>query len=217
MLKTTETLLESPMASHVFTWPEIEQVFDGTLLSRYALINKALKKQEILKLKRGAFLLAPKYQQKPISLYYVANQLAFDSYISMETALAFHQWIPERVITIMCIIATGRNRKFKTPIGNFHYYKIPIHDTHFFCNVNYMRENQQSFLMASPLRALADLIYVKKIDYTDISFLEKGLRIETNELESIDIDSISHLQQTYRSARVQHFLKKLKRELFNNE
>ena len=69
----------------------------------------------------------------------------------METALAFHQWIPERVIVIMNIIATGRSRQFKTCVGDFHYYHIPINDYEFFTGVTHQQENQQGFLMASPL------------------------------------------------------------------
>jgi hypothetical protein len=67
MLKTTEKLLESHLSGHVFTGFEIAYLFDGTAASRYALINKALKKQELIQLKRDAYILAKKYQPKPFN------------------------------------------------------------------------------------------------------------------------------------------------------
>jgi hypothetical protein len=135
----------------------------------------------------------------------------------METALAFHQWIPEQVVMVISVTANGRNRAFKTPLGDFYYYQLPINEYTFFNEVGYERENEHSFLIATPLRALCDLIYIKKVDYPGIHFLEEGLRIDRSDLELINLDSIHSLQQVYRSSRVQYFLRKLEQELFSHE
>ena len=73
--------------------------------------------------------------------------------------------------------------------------------------------NSGPFLLASPLRALADLVYINKINWDGINYLTNSLRIDTEHLGQIDPDHFLAIKKVYRSMRVLHFLESLQKEL----
>ena len=163
MLTITEKIIDTNLSYHAFTEADLEQLFDGSAASRYGLVNKALKKGELIRLRRGLYLLGKKYLPMKISKFYLASRIATHSYISLESALSHHGWIPERVVSTFSIIAQGRTRSFKTPLGEYSYYLIPTNDYEFLTGVNREQIDHQPYLIASPIRALADLVYIRKI------------------------------------------------------
>src|SRR5689334_3569185 len=124
MLASTEKLLDSGFKNRFFKDWELTAIFDGTDAKRYALVNKALKKGEIIRLHRGFYMLSSKYREQKISTFSNASRMVSGSYISLETALSFHGWIPEKVTVIRSVISKGRTRSFNTPVGEFEYIKI---------------------------------------------------------------------------------------------
>ena len=57
-------------------------------------ITRCLHSKQILKLKRGFYLFAKKLQRDSISKFLIANKLYDPSYVSFESALSFHGFIP---------------------------------------------------------------------------------------------------------------------------
>lgn len=64
---------------------------------RYGLVNRALKDGSLIRLKRGTYMLGRRYRSDSAHPFAVAQSLVPGSYISFESALAHHGWIPEAV------------------------------------------------------------------------------------------------------------------------
>ena len=82
----------------VFTDRDIAQlILRGSKDSRYGLIKRALKKSEIIRIRRGLYCLAKKYERRPLNLFSIAQLIYGPSYVSLESALSYHGWVPEGV------------------------------------------------------------------------------------------------------------------------
>jgi hypothetical protein len=69
------------------------------------------------------------------------------------------------------------------------------------------------FLMASPMKALADYVYVHNKDWAELKPAVESLRIEPEEFKAVTSDDIDVLIKNYTSRRVQKFLKGLRKDL----
>ena len=70
--------------------------------------------------------------------------------------------------------------------------------------------------IASPLRAIADMLYLDKTvtwKKDGLSWLEESLRIDEEDLRQIAFTDIDDIVQSLRSVRVQNYLQKLKESL----
>ena len=213
MQSASEQIIESGFGRNVFNDLVLKQIFSKSQASRYGLINKAIKKGEIIKLRRGLYVLNNKYSQAKFSKLYLANQIMPSSYVSLEIALAYHGWIPEQVLSIESLSNKGRKKTFKNNFGEFKYTPIHVSPYKFLTGVNREDINGQKVLIATAIRALIDLIYVRKINYKNLSFLTESLRIELDDLQKIKESDFKDLQSIYSSQRVQRFLMKLEKEL----
>src|SRR5436853_3627489 len=63
--------------------------------ARYGLLKRAIKNHWLMKLKRGLYLIQAPFTTSIPNLYEIAQVLYGPSHISLESALSFHQWIPE--------------------------------------------------------------------------------------------------------------------------
>lgn len=214
MLNSTEKILGAGLAQRVFTDTDLAILFDKSKASRYGLVNKALAKKELLALRRGLYVLAPRYSQQLWSLPYLANRIMPFSYVSLESALAYHGLIPERVTQTDSITLFGRNHQLQTPLGDFIYTHIPLKPYEYFTGVRQEGVNQQHFFMATPLRALTDWVYVRKINEVNVHYLQYNLRIEKEDIVKFKKEEMEALLNVYRSQRVLQFLNTLMRELF---
>lgn len=217
MLKSTEQIIEAGLRETVFTFSDLKPILGGTPASRYALINKALSKGEWIQLKRGAYILNPKYQIQKLSLFHIASQMEPHSYISLESALSHHGWIPENVTVVSSVIGKGRTKILKTPIEEFNFYFIPTNPYEFLTGVLREQFGKQPFLIATPLRALMDMVYEKKLDWMGLDFLTEGLRIDIEHLTQLDQNSFNNIKQVYRSKRVLKFIVNLEAALYHDE
>jgi hypothetical protein len=209
-----DKVLEANFADHILTDVDLSNLLDGTPAARYGMVNKALKKGEIIKIRRGLYLLADKYRHKKLSKFFLASRIVPHSYVSIESALSYYGWIPERVTTVTSILAIGRTKKFTTPFGEFVFYQLPVNEYEFLSGVTRVEEIKgEPFLLASPLRALADYVYVRKIDWRSIDYLTNSLRIDIEQLMKIEADDFIEMKKVYRSNRVLHFLDSIEQEL----
>lgn len=214
MTALKDKIIETGFADHILTDVDLDGLLDGTPASRYGMVNKALKKGEIIKIRRGLYLLADKYRHKKLSKFFLASRIVPHSYISLESAFSYYGWIPERVTTVTSILAIGRTKKFATDFGEFVFYQLPVNEYEFLTGVIRVEEIKgEPFLLASPLRALADYVYVKKIDWQGLNYLTSGLRIDIEHIMQIKTNHFIEIKNVYRSKRVLHFLDSLKKEL----
>ncbi len=210
MNKLTQRVFES-MPWGVFTNQDVATLFPGSDDRRYGLVKRAIAHGEIIHIRRGLYCIAPRYQKKSMSVYALAQRIYGPSYISLESALSWHGWIPEAVHTITSA-SFRKSREFKTPVGIFSYDHIP--QRVFYAEVDrFVDGSQEAFLIASPLKALADYVYIRKRDWTGIEPVVGDLRVEYEQFEQVTRETIETLLGNYAHARVRRFLEGLGKDL----
>lgn len=206
-------LIDSKLSAHVIRDVDLANLLQGSPQRRYSLVNRAIKKGELLRLRRGLYLLTAQNSAKLFSKYYLANHILPYSIVSAESALSYHGWIPERVTSVTSTVAYGRDKMFETPYGRFYYKKTAINSRHFLSGVNLIKIDQQPVWMADPLRALLDYIYWHKPPKLNVDFLLESLRIELESLTELQRNDFESVQSLYPNKKVILFLEKLKSEL----
>jgi predicted transcriptional regulator of viral defense system len=178
---------------------------------RQALIKRAIASGELTHIRRGLYCLASMYQKNRPSSYSFAQHIYGPSYISLESALRWHDWIPEAVYSYTSV-SLNNSKDFNTPVGLFSYRRVP--QKTFYAGVcRQTDDNDSVFLIASPLKALADYVYVHKCDWGGLEPVIESLRIEMDELECLTSDDFDVITGNYNSRRVQRFCKGLRKDL----
>jgi hypothetical protein len=93
MQKLTETVLEKSETG-TFTLMEMACWVGGSSDRQFALLKRALKSGEVMRIHRGLYGLAFKYLRRKLDPLVLAQHIYGPSYISLETALSYHGWIP---------------------------------------------------------------------------------------------------------------------------
>ena len=209
-MKLLQNVLDK-IPNDLFSDSELIALFPGSgkEASRYNQVKRALAKGDIVRLRRGLYHLAKRYQRQPVNPFILAQRILGPSYVSFESALSYHQLIPEAVysITSACL---KRSQEYKTPLGCFTY--TPIPSSVFFESVERITQDGFSFFMATPLKALADYVYAKRLDWEGMDPLVSSLRIEPEAL-LFSGQEIEELMVAYPSKRVFRFLSQLKKDI----
>jgi len=195
----------------LFTAKELAVLEPSSDNVRYALVKRAIAGGDMLKIRRGLYALSPLYRKTGINPLSAAQLVYGPSYISLETALSVHGWIPEGVRDITSV-ALRPPKDFDTPIGHFSYVRVP--QKTLYAGVNRGTGDEgQSWLIASPLKALADYVYCHTLDWTSKNPLIDSLRIEEDQLSEMTQADFDELEGNYSSRRVLRFLAGLKKEI----
>ncbi len=146
------------------------------------------KQGYIIRLKRGLYVVNPEHSGKTLSSELIANHLYTPSYISMSTALRYYGLIPEAVYVNQSM-TVKHSRSFQTPVGSYNYKYISREA--FSIGVRSMYKGDHAFLIASPEKALCDLIansskvnlrYMKDVEI----YLEQDIRMDMDEFYKMD-------------------------------
>lgn len=210
----TEHIIESGYAERVLSARQLQRLLEGTHARRYGLVNRALKARELLTVRRGFYVLADKYRHYPLHPFALAQVWAPGSYISAETALSFHGWIPEAVHTVVSMCHGGKSQAFTHAVfGRFEFWRMTVNTGYFLQSVARHELQQQVALIAEALRALLDLVYLRKLKWQGLDYLVNGLRIDEQRLQAVTGLEISRLVDVYKGNREQAFLRELQRSL----
>ena len=215
MLNTTENLIQAGFGQRLIRDKDLAQLFGGTDARRYGLVNKALRAKELIRLRRGLYVIAPKYAAGMLNEYYLANQMVANSFITAETALSFHGWIPERVTTIISLAPQGRSQNFLTPMGQFVYRVSSIAPQEFLKGVRLIDMGGKSIWMATPLRALLDYVYWNNLTDVNLNFIHESLRVELDDIVTMTPEQFMEVKSVYPQQRMQKFLVNLENEIAN--
>ncbi len=96
--------LKEKAPADVFTDLFLKNLIPSTDNRRFGLVKRWIKKGEIIQLKQGIYLLVEKNRKRGVNLFQIAQILYEPSYISLESALSYHGWIPEAVLSILTAI-----------------------------------------------------------------------------------------------------------------
>lgn len=210
MTPLTEQIIESGYADRILSARQLERLLGGSDPRRYGLVNRAIKACELIKVRRGLYALANRYRQHPLHPYIVAQQWMPGSYVSAETALSFHGWIPEAVYSVVSMVSGGKSVQATHDIlGTFEFRRITVNRGYFLCSVERCELQGQYALIADPMRALMDLMALRKEAWQGLGFLVDGMRVDETALRGVPPSRIYALLEVYKGKREQHFLRSL--------
>ena len=210
MQSVTEIALEKAVQG-VFARPEVACWIGGSPDRQFSLLKRAMAAGEVVRIHRGLYCLAAKYLRQKVDPLVLAQRIYGPSYISLETALSYHGWIPEAVYAVTST-SLDRSREFDTPMGHFSFTRVP-QETFYAEVVRVEKEDGGSFLLASPLKALADYVYAHRCDWNSARPVVESLRIDESSLASVEPASFDRLLANYTAKRVQRFLEGLRKGL----
>jgi predicted transcriptional regulator of viral defense system len=187
---------------------------DRSEAARKVLVHRAVSADEVIRLKPGLFLLAPELRKTHPHPFVVAAMLHSPSHVSFESALSHHGLIPEAVYQVGSVTSL-RSRTFHTPIGVFSYIRVPADDSR--AGVQALKVDGRSWVfVATPLRAIADLIYTRReVSWVKdgLAFLTESMRIERDDLQEISFESLDEICESLRSRRATDYLRALAKEI----
>lgn len=174
------------------------------------VVSNLLQKAYIIRLRKGLYLFGGNWQRNEISNEQLANLVYGPSVISLDFALSFYGLIPERIHSVTSV-SIGRSRAFITPVGRFSYTQQKVKRLSFAYSLQ--KNSSGSFLIAEPLKALADKTWNDK-RFTPTSsvsyagYLFDDLRIDKDILfQHINISFLKRLDIAYSSRKISWLIK----------
>lgn len=156
-------------------------------------VTDLVKRGILTKVKSTIYVPGPSLKMRGPEPMLLANHLASPSYISMETALAYWQMIPERVYEYRSA-TTGRSVAYATPVGQFTFRHFPL-PYYSFGQETIELAPDQAVIIATPEKALCDKIVatsallLRGMTQTR-EWLLGDMRIERDTLRSLRLEEI---------------------------
>ncbi len=135
---------------------------------------------------------------------YLSGVIYGPSYLSFEYALSVYGLIPERVeVFTAATFRKNRSKKFSNDFGIYTYHDIP--DSAYPYGITIRNEGEYSWLIATPEKALCDLLHVKQ-GVKEASELEgllfESLRIEEDDFSELNKEQLCFLATRYKSSNL---------------
>jgi hypothetical protein len=199
-------------------------LFDETVLgnlfpeaspgARRLLLHRAVSAGEVIRLKRGLYLLAPEYRRSELHPFVLAARLHGPSHVSLESALSFHGLIPEAVFQVASV-TPARRRAFHTPVGAFSFHRVPAKDP--MAGVESVKLGEDAWAyIATPLRAIADMVYLNRSirwERDGARYLIESLRMEPDDVAQLSFAPCAGICRSIRNRRVAGYLTELHKEV----
>lgn len=185
--------------------------FLGSYSNPDDFISRLVKKGELIRLKNGFFLIAEKIEENPVPYEQIANLLYGPSYISFEWALSYYSMIPEGVYVVSSASA-AKSKTFKTPVGTFDYVNLSHH--RYAIGIDQKENSAGRFLIATPEKALADLIHLKSKEIEGQDLLDdliEARRMDEEQLRSLNFKHLLEISDNYRSKAVTNLVQALRK------
>lgn len=153
-------------------------------------ISRFLKYREIIQLKRGLYISADFFEKNKGDVsysFFLANVIRTPSYVSLWAALQYYNLTTEAIHSITSVTPKV-TRDYQTKAGNFSYQSIK---KELFSSFS-LTKGKFDFFIASPSKALFDLLYFRTNQFRSISV--KNIKPLIAELR-IDIDEMDKGEQ----------------------
>jgi len=165
-----------------------------TLLRKYKRpndkINELIKRGALTTLKKGLYIPGPKMDIRKPEAFLVANHLWGPSYVSLESALSYWGFIPERVYEISSVTIKAA-KTYRTAIGRFRYLHAAL-PYYSFGMRSVQLTPKQVALVAAPEKALCDKVIMtsgvllRSVRQTQ-AFLIDDLRMDEDRLRELNL------------------------------
>lgn len=203
-MKSKKNLLEQLKPLTYFSKGAVYQLGDQLGLKDSTVdtyISRFLKYKEIHRLKNGLYVSADFLDKNRNDIsysFYLANVIRTPSYVSSWAALQYYNLTTEAIHSVTSV-TTKVTRDYQTRAGNFAYQSInkPLF-TDFM-----LAKGKFEFFVASPSKALFDLLYFRTNQFRGVS-LEK-IRALVEELR-IDVDEMDKYEQSKFDEMIKRYL-----------
>ena len=118
-------------------------------------LSRWVTKKLLIKFRRGVYILPENININPFIL---ANKIFEPSYVSLESALFYYGFIPDITVAVTSITAK-KTRRFEFKNQLFIYQKVK---NNIFFGYQEIKDNNWSFLIALPEKAILDYFYLHK-------------------------------------------------------
>lgn len=217
MSALADQVTQSSLAERIFSEGQLRDLLGGSDARRYALVHRALKDGSLIRLKRATYMLGRRASNDAVHPFVVAQALLPGSYISFETALAYHGWIPEAVFTTASVSPSRKTIIYDTPsLGQFSFHPLALKEYQFLTSVDREKLGNLAAFVAQPLRALMDLVALRKEHWSGLDWLTTGMRIDEDRLLSLKRKDFSALRLVYKHKAANHFLHSLEGAVLTN-
>lgn len=120
-------------------------------------MSRWVKAGKLIQLRRGLYALAPAWRKVEPHPFLTANTLQRGSYVSLQSALAFHGVIPEHV-PVVTSVGPRRPETVRNALGSFQFNHLSSHMSFGYTRVEVA--TRQFAFVARPEKALLDLVYL---------------------------------------------------------
>lgn len=174
-------------------------------------IGRMVKNGEIFPIVKGLY-----ETDGTTSGYLLAGSIYGPSYLSFEFALSYYSLIPEAVyVFTSATFEKKKSKSYNTLFGKFYYRDVP--SSVFPLEVKLCNENSYDFMIASPEKALCDMLYAKppvKNQRELKSLLFEDMRIDRTEFKHLDKGIMAELALKYRCTNLKLFAAVLRRDRY---
>jgi len=202
-MKYRESIIEQLKNQPYFTKESFFQLASAYSLKDSTICSylvRSVARKDIIQLKRGVYVTSDfhlKHRNDTSYFFYLANILRGPSYISSWTALQYYNLATETINTITSVTEKG-TRNFTTKVGTFSYQSIA---KKLFTGFN-LEKSGFEFYIASPSKALFDLLYSKTNQFRGFSFESldgyvESLRIDIDEMEKAEREKFYKMVKEY--------------------
>ena len=164
-------------------------------------ISRFLKRKEILSLKNGLYISAKFFADNKSDIsysFYLANILRTPSYVSSWTALQYYSLTTEAIRSITSVTLKV-TRDYETKTGTFSYQSI---NKNLFSDYSLVK-GKFDFYIASPSKALFDLLYFRTHQFRSVRLEDVGKIVEEFR---IDIDEMDEAERNKFYEKVKAYL-----------
>ncbi len=202
-MKSKKNLLEQLKSLPHFSKNTVHQL-GGQLGLKDSTVNtyisRFLKYKEILSLRGGLYVSADffdKNKNDTSYLFYLANIIRTPSYISSWAALQYYNLATEAIHSITSVTPKV-TRDYQTKMGNFAYQSIK---KELFSDFS-LAKGKFDFYIASPSKALFDLLYfrtyqLRGVNLEKIKMLIEELRIDIDEMDKAEKEKFYSMIKKY--------------------
>lgn len=163
-------------------------------------ISRFLKYKEIVQLKRGSYVSVDFFEKNKNDIsysFYLANVIRTPSYVSSWAALQYYNLTTEAIHSITSVTQKV-TREYQTRAGNFAYQSIK---KELFSDF-FLVKGKFDFFIASPSKALFDLLYFRTNQFRSVSLgnikaLIEELRVDIDEMDKNEQEKFCSMIKKY--------------------
>lgn len=202
-MKSKKNLLEQLKPLPHFSKDTVHQLGKQLMLTDATVdtyISRFLKYKEIYRLKNGLYVSADFFDKNKDDVsysFYLANIIRTPSYVSSWAALQYYNLTTEAIHSITSVTPKV-TRDYQTKAGNFSYQSI---NKDLFSDFSLIK-GKFDFFIASPAKALFDVLYFRTHQFRGVSpekvkTLIEALRIDFDEMDETEQEKFHAMIKKY--------------------